>query len=112
LIDRHVDKSVETLNINGAPSLSIPFPPFMEKRPPPPPPTPIRGMPMTVYHKSVKAVQDHPYIAGGMALALTAGLGYGGYALSVRKDRFSSRRVGNKGAVEDGMLKEAIGTPS
>lgn len=109
--------AVETLNINGAPSLSLPFPPFMEKAPPPPPPpSPIRSMPMAVYHKSVKLAQDHPYMVGGMALAMTAGLGYGGYNAyktyithgSLRRTK--GRKLGSKGLVQDGMLKEAIGT--
>lgn len=64
-------------------------------------------MPVTLYHKSIKAVHDYPYLAGGMALALTAGLGYGGYTLYSNKHGIRARR-GN-GAVEDGMLKEAIG---
>jgi hypothetical protein len=82
----------------------------MEKQPPPPPPTPIRSMPMSVYHKSVKAVQDHPYVAGGMALAMTAGLGYGGYTMYTKQYGIKARKLGTKGVVEDGMLKEAIGT--
>ena len=67
---------------------------------------------MTVYHKSVKIIQDHPYIAGGMAVAMTAGLGYGGYTLYSNKTGFKGRRLGSNGVVEDGMLKEAIGTLS
>jgi len=84
----------------------------MEKAPPPPPPPPIRSMPMTVYHKSVKIIQDHPYLAGGMAMAMTAGLGYGGYTLYSSKTGITGRRLGSNGVVEDGMLKEAIGTLS
>jgi hypothetical protein len=105
----HTDSSVETLNINGAPSLSIPFPPFMEKQPPPPPPV---LMPAGLYHKSVQAINEHPYLAGGMALAMTAGLGYGGYTAYTRTSSKPGRRLGSKGRVQDGMLKEAIGKPS
>jgi hypothetical protein len=105
----HTDLSVETLNINGAPSLSIPFPPFMEKQPPPPPPV---LMPAGLYHKSVQAINEHPYLAGGMALAMTAGLGYGGYTAYTRTSSKPGRRLGSKGRVQDGMLKEAIGKPS
>lgn len=47
-----------------------------------------------------------------MALAMTAGLGYSGYSLYTNKNRTGGRRLGNNGVVEDGMLKEAIGTPS
>lgn len=102
---------VETLNINGAPSLSLPFPPFLEKEAPPPPP-PAR-LPVTLYNKAVRSFKDHPYLAGGMALAMTAGLGYGGYVAhqTLRARIKGGRRLGSstKGAVEDGMLKEAIG---
>jgi len=65
---------------------------------------------MTVYHRSVKIIQDHPYLAGGMAMAMTAGLGYGGYALYSNEAGMKCRRLGSNGVVEDGMLKEAIGT--
>ena len=101
----HTDKSVETLNINGAPSLSIPFPPFMEKQQPPPPPP----IPVSIYRKSIKVLEEHPYLAGGMALAMTAGLGYGSYTAYTRFSGTSGRSLGSKARPEDGMLKEAIG---
>ena len=81
----------------------------MDKQPPPPLPAPIRSMPINMHHKSVKVVHDHPYLAGGMALAMTAGLGYGGYAMYTKKNAITGRRLGSRGIVEDGMLKEAIG---
>jgi hypothetical protein len=66
-------------------------------------------MPMTLYHKSVKLIHEHPYIAGGMALAMTAGLGYGGYSAYANMKGIKGRRLGSKGVIEDGLLKEAIG---
>jgi hypothetical protein len=69
-------------------------------------------MPVTLYHKSIKAFNDYPYLVGGMAVAMTAGLGYGGYIAHERyKGRMlgGGRRLGSKGKVEDGMLKEAVG---
>jgi hypothetical protein len=65
---------------------------------------------MTVYHRSVKIIQDHPYLASGMAMAMTAGLGYGGYTLYSKQAGIKGRRLGSNGVVEDGMPKEAIGT--
>lgn len=66
---------------------------------------------MTLYNKSMRLIKDHPYLAGGMALAMTAGLGYGGYiARATYRGRLSGgRRLGARGLVEDGMLKEAVG---
>jgi hypothetical protein len=78
--------------------------------PPPPPPSPIRSMPTALYHKSVKLAHQHPYLVGGMALAMTAGLGYGGYtAYGAFRGTTTGRKLGSKGLVQDGMLKEAIG---
>lgn len=68
---------------------------------------------MTLYNKSLKVFNDHPYLVSGMAVAMTAGLGYGGYVAHERfKGRMvgGGRKLGTKGKVEDGMLKEAVGT--
>lgn len=58
----------------------------------------------------------HPYIVGGgIAIAVTAGIGFAG--LSTGAGPFANigqewrlrRKFGNRGVVENGMLKEAIG---
>jgi hypothetical protein len=93
---------VETLNINGPSSISIPFPPFLTKEPPPPPPTRY----LTVFqNKAQRLVRAHPYVVGaGAALALSLGIGAG-----VTMFRRGGLRMSVKGVSEDGMLKEAIG---
>jgi hypothetical protein len=84
----------------------------MEKAAPPPPP-PSPPMVVTAWNKSVRLAHDHPYWAGGLALAMTAGLGYGGYTAytygGLRGSSNRGKRLGSKGVVQDGMLKEAVG---
>ena len=102
---------VESLNIHGPPSISIPFPPFSGKEvlAPPPPPPPI-SFHASLYHKADKYIRQHPYVAS--ALVLTVGLGLSRVG---RTFQFSHdwpprlRKIRKRGVVKDGILKEAVG---
>lgn len=113
------DLPVETLNLHGPPSLSIPFPPFLSSSPPPPPPPPV--VPPTLLNKAELYVRAHPYLCASGAF-VAVGLGVHatiGYKLPYLNAFYARdgqvvgrRRVrgqGLQGAVEDGMLREAIG---
>lgn len=93
--------------MHGPPSISIPFPPFGHKEilPPPPPP------PLSIYDKAGRLWKAHPYVfSSGAALALTVGLGIGGTVLGYGPvARARATRIGVRGMVQDGHLKEAIG---
>ena len=102
---------METLNIQGAPSISIPFPPFVKEVPPPPPP---KALPCTIYNRAGRLIKAHPYVLGtGAALALTLGIGYGGallgYGGAWGERVRNKRKFGTRGVVQDGVMKEAIG---
>ncbi|ORY32526.1 hypothetical protein BCR39DRAFT_375726 [Naematelia encephala] len=109
-MERVSNELFETLNMHGPPSISIPFPPFHAKEVPPPPPPPV---PTLLHHcthnRAGRLIKAHPFAIGaGAAVALGVGLGaatYLGYVPWVNK---RARRVGTKGVVEDGYLKEAI----
>ncbi|KAK1924121.1 hypothetical protein DB88DRAFT_489160 [Papiliotrema laurentii] len=113
-MERMSNEIFDTLNIQGAPSISIPFPPFAGEEPPPPPPPPtITALPCTLYHRAGKLVKAHPYVLGtGAALALSVGIGYGtaymGYGGRWGERVRNKRKFGTRGVVQDGMLKEAI----
>ena len=71
-------------------------------------------MPVTLYRRTERLVKAHPYVFGTSAvLAMTVGLGLGGaylgYGGKYGKSLRMRRRLGTRGVVEDGMLKEAIG---
>lgn len=104
------EKSVETLNIQGPSSISIPFPPFTLKQPPPPlPPLPPPTTMELYTQKAEKLIKAHPYASGvGAALAVSVGLGMGALAFKYGTFRLGGP-VGVKGQVSEGMLKEAIG---
>lgn len=112
--------TVETLNLHGPPSLSIPFPPFLSTPPPPPPPPPATIAP-DLLHKAELYVRAHPYLCASGAV-VAVGLGVHATighrvpylnALYTRDGRTVGRRhvrgKGLNGAVEDGMLREAVG---
>lgn len=119
IFEAHISP-VETLNLRGPDSISIPFPPFGGKEIAPPPPPPSAGLsalPLTIYNQAHRLVKAHPYVVGtGAAMALTVGLGYGaaqlGYGGRYGRAMRNRRKFGTRGVVEDGMLKEAIGESS
>jgi hypothetical protein len=102
---------VETLNIQGPSSISIPFPPFTLKQPPPPlPPLPPPTTVELYTQRAEKLVKSHPYVSGvGVALAVSVGLGVGAMAFKYGTFRLGGP-VGVRGQVSEGMLKEAVGT--
>lgn len=111
ILDQTADSPVDTLNIHGPPSLSLPFPPFTLNEPPPPaPPLPPPSTLSTYGLERVeKLARAHPYAcAGGAALVLTVGLG-AGYGAYKRGGMMIGGRAGVRGVVNDGMLKDAIG---
>ena len=102
---------VESLNIHGPPSISIPFPPFSGKEiPAPPPPPPPMSFQASLYHKADKYIRQHPYVAG--ALALTVGLGLSRVGRTLQLSHGwppRLQKIRTRGVVKDGMLKEAVG---
>ncbi|WVN88231.1 uncharacterized protein L203_103432 [Cryptococcus depauperatus CBS 7841] len=108
--------SVDTLNVHGPPSISLPFPPFGGKEvpPPPPPPPPPSNAAMKCYSqvasRSERFVKSH-YVAVGVAVSVGIGLAgfmvYKGVGI-FGKDWKVKRHFGHRGVVQDGMLKEAI----
>ncbi|KAK8864307.1 hypothetical protein IAR55_001554 [Kwoniella newhampshirensis] len=115
-MEKMTNELFETLNIHGPPSISIPFPPFLGKEappPPPPPPPPPAHVYSDLYAKTETLVKAHPLAVGA---AISVGLGLGGLVMykgmgglnAYGKQMRVRRKFGVKGAVEDGMLKEAI----
>ena len=92
--------------MHAPPSISIPFPPFGGKEVPATKACcHARPVPGGFYNKAGRLFKAHPYVVGGgAALAMTVGLGIVRYAISRKV-----RRVGTRGVVQNGMLKEAIG---
>lgn len=103
--------------MHGPPSISIPFPPFGKEEPvvlTPPPPEPS-ALSRACDHAGAVA-RRHPYmVGGGVAIAVTAGIGYVGLSTgcgpfaNVGQEWRLRRKFGDRGVVENGMLKEAIG---
>ncbi|GMK59570.1 hypothetical protein CspeluHIS016_0801760 [Cutaneotrichosporon spelunceum] len=109
--ERMTNELMDSLTMHGAPSISIPFPPFSKAAPPPPPPPP----PPAVYSSAGTIARKHPYlVAAGVGLALAASVGAVGLVTGVgvfgqygREWRLR-RQFGVRGVVEGGMLQEAI----
>lgn len=112
--------TVDTLNMHGPPSISIPFPPFGKEEPliiAPPPPEPSSLQ--KACDRAGAIARRHPYaVGGGIAVAVTAGIGYAGLATGygpfaqIGREWRLRRKFGDRGVVENGMLKEAIGKSS
>ncbi|ODO08799.1 hypothetical protein L198_00532 [Cryptococcus wingfieldii CBS 7118] len=111
-VEKMTGELLDSLNIHGPPSISIPFPPFGGKDAPPPPPPPSSAVSCahSVADRSGRVLKNHPYAVGA---ALSVGLGLTGLMVYKGVGVFGNdwrikRRFGVRGAVEDGMLKEAI----
>ena len=113
---------VESLNIHGPPSISIPFPPFSGKEAPlPPPPPPPPSFQLSLYDKAGRSfgryARDHPYAARAMAMTVGAGIGLGFVGLTSLARTYQLKlgwppriqKIGTRGHVKDGMLQEAVG---
>nr|ODN97704.1 hypothetical protein L204_03127 [Cryptococcus depauperatus CBS 7855] len=116
-MEKMTNELFDTLNVHGPPSISLPFPPFggKEAPPPPPPPPPPSNAAMKCYSqvasRSERFVKTH-YVAIGAAVSVGIGLAgfmvYKGVGI-FGKDWKVKRHFGQRGVVQDGMLKEAIG---
>ncbi|WVQ72609.1 hypothetical protein IAR50_002167 [Cryptococcus sp. DSM 104548] len=111
-VEKMTGELLDSLNIHGPPSISIPFPPFggQDAPPPPPPPSTAVSCAHSVADRSSRVLKDHPIAVGA---ALSVGLGLTGLMVYKGVGVFGpawrvKRKFGVRGAVEDGMLKEAI----
>lgn len=130
--------SVDTLQVYGPPSISLPLPPFFAEAPPPAPPPP--PPPQSLITRIERYATAHPYalagyVVGGAVGATAVGLGVR-YALADPRARAlwrreegpgvsdmrdaaglrarragmdASRRSKLRGDVQDGFLKDAVG---
>lgn len=128
---------MDTLQVYGPPSISLPLPPFFADAPPPPPPPP--PPPQSLITRVERYAAAHPYVLAGYLVGGAVGgtaVGFGvRYVLAdpgrarawftreqaevsdmrdaagqrARRAVVGARRGGRGADIQDGFLKEAIG---